>query len=310
MSDNHKVSRAIGAFVGLAVGDALGTTLEFSRRDEFPLHTEIVGGGPFGLQAGEWTDDTSMALCLADSLLAMGRFDARDSMDRYVRWWREGENSSNGRCFDIGITISGALSRYEQSGDPWCGLTDPNTSGNGSLMRLAPIPIFFHDDIEQANEMAIAQSRTTHASVESIEACEYYCTLIVEAINGDSKESILRSRKSQTSEKIRQIVSGDWKYKTRDQIESTGYVVHSLEAALWSIHTSISFEEALVKAVNLAGDSDTVGAIVGQLAGALWSYEAIPSRWLQTLKQHDHIVNLAKKLYFARDREDDSSPLR
>lgn len=303
MCDTRRVSRATGAFVGLAVGDALGTTLEFSGRDQYPLHTEMVGGGPFGLQAGEWTDDTSMALCLADSLFAKGKFDAKDSMDRYLRWWREGENSSNGTCFDIGITISGSLSRYEQSGDPWCGLTDPSTSGNGSLMRLAPIPIFFHDDLDQANAMAMAQSRTTHASDESIQACEYYCTLIVEAINGESKERILRSRESQASEKIRQIARGDWKDKTRDQIESTGYVVHSLEAALWSVHTSSSFEEALVKAVNLAGDADTVGAIAGQLAGALWSYEAIPNRWLQSLIQREHIVGLAQKLYFARASE-------
>ncbi|MXW53322.1 MAG: ADP-ribosylglycohydrolase family protein [Gammaproteobacteria bacterium] len=300
MCDTSKVSRAIGALVGLAVGDALGTTLEFAGRDQCPLHTEMMGGGPFGLQAGEWTDDTSMALCLADSLLAKGRFDAKDSMDRYVRWWREGENSSNGSCFDIGITVSGSLSRYVHSGDPWCGLTDPSTSGNGSLMRLAPIPIFFHDDTDQASAMAMAQSRTTHASDESVQACEYYCTLIVEAINGESKERILRSRESQASEKIRQIARGNWKSKTRDQIESTGYVVHSLEAALWSVHTSNSFEGALVKAVNLAGDADSVGAIAGQLAGALWSYEAIPTRWLQALTQLEHLVGLAKKLYLAR----------
>ncbi len=302
MCSTSKLNRAIGAFVGLAVGDAFGTTLEFSGRDQYPLHTEMLGGGPFGLQAGEWTDDTSMALCLADSLLAKGKFDAKDTMDRYVRWWRKGENSSTGTCFDIGITISGSLARYEQSGDPWCGLTDPKTSGNGSLMRLAPIPIFFHRDIDQAKAMAIAQSRTTHASAESTEACEYYSTLIVEAINGDSNNRLLRSRKSQASEKIQQIVRGDWKHKTREQIESTGYVIHSLEAALWSIHSSNSFEEALVTAVNLAGDSDTVGAIAGQLAGALWSYEAIPSRWLQLLKRREHIAGLAKKLYFAQVR--------
>jgi ADP-ribosyl-[dinitrogen reductase] hydrolase len=285
--------------VGLAVGDALGTTLEFSERDQYPLHTEMKGGGTFRLKAGEWTDDTSMALCLADSLLDKGKFDAKDTMDRYVRWWKNGENSSNGKCFDIGITTSDSLSRYEKSGDPWCGLTDPSTSGNGSLMRLAPIPIFFHDDIDQARSMAIAQSRTTHASEESIQACEYYCTLIVEAINGELKDRILRGRDLLMSEKIRQIVRGDWKGKYRDHIQSTGYVVHSLEAAMWSIHTSKSFEEALVKAVNLADDADTVGAITGQLAGAIWSYEAIPSRWLQSLKQHEHIVRLARKLYCA-----------
>ena len=299
MCDSDGISRAVGALVGLAIGDALGTTLEFSKRDVNPSHTEIVGGGPFGLQPGEWTDDTSMALCLVDSLLAKGGFDALDSMDRYLRWWKHGENSSNGTCFDIGNTTSSALSRYEESGDPWSGSTDPATSGNGSLMRLAPVPIFFHRDIDRAKAVAIEQSRTTHASDESKEACEYYCTLIVEAINGVPKDKVLRGREWIASEKIRLIASGDWKEKTRDQIESNGYVVHSLEAALWSIYKTSSFEDAIVTAVNLAGDADTVGAITGQLAGALWSFDSIPSRWLQKLKYRDHIVGRATELFHA-----------
>lgn len=113
MDEPSSIARAIGSLVGLAIGDALGTTLEFSNRDEHSLHTEIVGGGPFAMQPGEWTDDTSMALCMADSLLATGKFDAKDLMDRFLGWWRRGENSSNGTCFDIGITVSNALSRYE-----------------------------------------------------------------------------------------------------------------------------------------------------------------------------------------------------
>lgn len=170
-------------------------------------------------------------------------------------------------------------------------------------MRLAPVPIYFHVDVEMARAMAIEQSLTTHASNESIEACEYYCNLMVEAIHGDSKDSVLRSRKWTASERIQSIANGSWMNKTRDDIESSGYVVHSLEAALWCIYTSSSFEEAVITAVNLGGDADTVGAITGQLAGALWSYEAIPSRWLEKLKYRDHIVGHAKRLFYARQAQ-------
>jgi len=137
-------SRSRGALLGLAAGDALGTTLEFQPGPH--QLTDMVGGGPFGLWPGEWTDDTSMALCLACSLVELGRFDAADQMQRYVDWWREGYMSSNGRCFDIGNTVATALRRFQATGEPHAGSTDPFTAGNGSLMRLAPVPLFFHAD--------------------------------------------------------------------------------------------------------------------------------------------------------------------
>jgi ADP-ribosyl-[dinitrogen reductase] hydrolase len=138
--------RAAGALVGLAVGDALGTALEFSERDTDAPLTGMVGGGPFGLRPGEWTDDTAMALCLADSLLARRGLDQRDLIARFVRWWRAGENSCTGTCFDIGGTTRRALAVFERTGNPVAGSTNPQSAGNGSLMRLAPVAIYWHDD--------------------------------------------------------------------------------------------------------------------------------------------------------------------
>ena len=129
-----------GALLGLAAGDAVGTTLEFKPPGTFEPITGMVGGGPFRLDPGQWTDDTSMALCLAESLITQQGFDPADQMARYVRWWREGHLSSNGTCFDIGGTVRGALSRFEISGEPFSGSTDPQSAGNGSIMRLAPVP--------------------------------------------------------------------------------------------------------------------------------------------------------------------------
>src|SRR5580658_3419056 len=137
-------SRYRGCLLGLACGDAVGTTVEFQPRGSFPAMTDMVGGGPFELAPGQWTDDTSMALCLAESLLHCNGFDARDQMSRYANWWREGYLSSTGECFDIGITTRGALERFLITGNPFSGSPHPNTAGNGSLMRLAPVVLFYY----------------------------------------------------------------------------------------------------------------------------------------------------------------------
>src|SRR4051812_7413413 len=132
-----------GCLLGLACGDAVGTTVEFSPRGSFPPVTDMTGGGPFNLQPGEWTDDTSMALCLDESLAYRNGFDAVDQMNRYCNWRSVGYMSSNGHCFDIGMTVSRALDRYCESGDPYAGDIDAKTAGNGALMRLAPVPMFY-----------------------------------------------------------------------------------------------------------------------------------------------------------------------
>ncbi|HMJ25792.1 MAG TPA: ADP-ribosylglycohydrolase family protein, partial [Pyrinomonadaceae bacterium] len=174
----------------MAVGDALGVPLEFSGRDMLPHVSEMIGGGPFDLQPGEWTDDTSMALCLADSLIAYKTFDGIDVLNRFVRWWENGENSVNGRCFDIGITTRAALERYVRLGTPaGDGAHNKNNAGNGSLMRLAPVAIFAAHDSREAVRLAHHQSMLTHANRLAASACEFFATLLIEAMRGLDKDT-------------------------------------------------------------------------------------------------------------------------
>lgn len=290
------VDRARGAFIGLAVGDALGTILEFSTRDSRPRHHEMTGGGPFGLAPGEWTDDTSMALALADSLIARGGFDAADVMNRFVAWWQEGRYSCTGVCFDIGNATRQALDRYLHGGDPFAGSTDPTTAGNGSLMRLAPAVLHALRDAEACRRIAAEQSRTTHGAREATEACVFFGERLRSAILGAGKAEALAARAWDGTARIQSIAHGDWRGQPRALIESSGYVVHTLEAALWAVDRTDSFEDALILAVNLADDSDSVGAVTGQLAGALYGLSGIPQRWLEPLAWRERIVEMADAL--------------
>jgi ADP-ribosyl-[dinitrogen reductase] hydrolase len=287
--------RALGCLLGLAVGDALGTTLEFTRRDAHPPLTDMVGGGPFRLQPGEWTDDTSMALCLADSLIARGGINQRDLIERFVRWWREGYNSHNGRCFDIGITTRQALHRFMQTGDPVAGSTEPNTAGNGSIMRLAPVALRWANDPAQAISAARAQSVTTHGAPAAVEGCALLAEILVEAIATGDNEMVLRSR-SASEPSIAAIGKGSWRGKERHDIKSSAYVVHTLEAALWCVDRAVGFSEAVLFAANLADDADTVAAVTGQIAGALWGRGAIPVAWLDRLAWHEEIERKGQQL--------------
>lgn len=298
--DSAARDRAVGSLVGLAVGDALGTTLEFCERDSRPPVTEIVGDGPFGLQPGQWTDDTSQALCLAESLLDRGRLDPGDLMARFVAWRNEGHNSVTGECFDIGRATKRALDRYERTGEPLAGSAAPNTAGNGSLMRLSPVAIRWWRDAGRARAAARLQSRTTHAAAEAVAACDFFAGALVEAIAGRPQDFVLRSRTLEAeSGKIAEIAAGSWRGKSRDEIRSTGYVVHTLEAALWAVGNSDSFREALILAVNLGRDADTVGAVTGQLAGALRGFGAIPDSWLAPLAWRDRLRESAENLFEA-----------
>ena len=288
------VDRALGCFLGLAVGDALGTTLEFTTRDSRSPVTDIVGGGPFSLKPGEWTDDTSMALCLAESLLAFPELDETDLMERFVRWRDEGENSVNGRCFDIGSTTSAALTRFLQDKNPIAGLKNPSTAGNGSLMRLAPIVLNWVNDPRGAITAARRQSATTHAAPAALEACAFFAEVLIDAITTGDK-AVALSERSSAQPDIDRIAHGSWD-RDREQIQSSGYVVDTLEAAMWAVARASSFEEAVLLAANLGDDADTVAAVTGQLAGAIWGLSAIPKRWLETLAQRDRIEALGREL--------------
>lgn len=303
-----KRNRARGALLGLAAGDALGTTLEFKPPGTFTPISEIVGGGPFNLKPGQWTDDTSMALCLADSLMRKGEFDPADQMRRYVNWWRHGYMSSIGRCFDIGNATSAALARFERTGDPFSGSTDPYSAGNGSIMRLAPVPVFYHDDLEKCVRYAAESSRTTHAATACLDACRYFGALIWLAINGADKATLLAPYSGEARlfsnmplvPEIDAIAHGSFKTKNPPHIRGTGYVVESLEAALWAFDRSDNFAEGARLAVNLGDDADTTGAVYGQIGGAFYGVDGIPQRWRDMLTMRDEMVNMVDALIGSR----------
>lgn len=298
--DPGRAARARGALLGLAAGDALGTTLEFTGPlDPFaPRVTAIVGGGPFGLPAGGWTDDTSMALCLGQSLVAWGGCDPRDQAERYVRWWRHGENSVTGRCFDIGNATRTALQRYLDTGDPLAGDPSPSAAGNGSLMRLAPVAMAAASEGE-AVAWAALQSRVTHAAAECVDACRLYARLLWRALHGAPRAALLDPAAAEgldLAPAVAAVARGSYRQKAPPAIRGTGYVVDALEAALWAFQAGASFEEGAVLAVNLGQDADTTGAIYGQLAGAHYGIEGIPPAWRATVLWSEQILALADSL--------------
>lgn len=292
------LDRATGALLGLAIGDALGTTLEFKPRDSYPPLTDLIGGGPFDLPAGLWTDDTSMAFALADSLLTCGGLDPADLMRRFLSWWRTGEYSPTGTCFDIGITTRAALQRFERTGNPRAGDPDPMTAGNGSLMRLAPIAIWGVNGGDTAMRSAArVQSATTHAAPACLDACEAWAVMLATAIHGgDFGDALASARHLGMSEPIGPIIAGSWRGKRRAQIASTGYVAHSLEASLWCIAETDDFRDAVLLAANLGDDADTTAAITGQLAGALYAASGIPPEWRATVAWSTQITSVAAAL--------------
>ena len=294
--------RELGCLLGLAVGDAVGTTLEFKARDSGPPLTDMVGGGPFGLKAGQWTDDTAMALALADSLIEHPALDERDLLDRFVRWWKEGDYSCTGACFDIGITTSQALSRWQRSGNPKSGSTDPYSAGNGSLMRLAPVAVRWRTDREVLREVAARQSETTHGAPEAVDACIAYAEILADAIAGRRRSEVLASRGEPYAGKIAAIVAGSWRGLRRAQVRSSGYVAHSLEAALWCVGRTTNFKDAVLLAANLGDDADTTAAITGQLAGALYGASGIPAVWREKLAWAERIGDMAQTLTAAADQ--------
>ena len=299
----ERLDRFRGCLLGLAVGDAVGTAVEFKPRGTFEPVTDMTGGGPFGVPAGAWTDDTSMALCLATSLVEKNGFDAQDQMERYWRWYQEGYLSSIGRCFDIGTITRTALESFHETGNPFSGSTEPNTAGNGSIMRLAPVVLMYYPDLESILHYSVKSSRTTHATLECLEACQILAGVIYRALQGKNKQEVLVEKDlfPLTSEALKEISYGDYFEKAESQIRGTGYVVESLEAALWSFWTTDSYEAAILRAVHLGDDADTTAAICGQVAGAYYGMSSIPQQWLEKLVMRTEIEALAEKLYHWKD---------
>ena len=298
------INRQRGTLIGLAVGDALGAAVEFRSPGSFTPVTGYRDGGPHGLDAGEWTDDTSMALALADSIATAG-WDLNDQADRYVQWWRTGKYSVNGRCFDIGVTTRSALANYFAKKDAHTsGDRSDRASGNGSIMRLAPVPIRFGhlyaDHLDELSRLAEESSMPTHASGQCLSACRYLATVLAALIHGEDRNKVLSPDWQPLQDLIdikplhpliQEIAQGSFHQRNPPAIQGSGWVVKSLEASLWAFHDADTFEEAVLKAVNLGDDADTTGAICGQLAGAYWGESGIPGSLRSGLARMDMLEN-------------------
>lgn len=267
---------ARGMLLGLAIGDAVGTTVEFSARGTFAPLTDMIGGGPFELQPGQWTDDTAMAICLAHSLTEKAAWDPVDCMNRFENWRNFGYASCTGTCFDIGIATAQALDRFRANGDPYAGSSDPDTSGNGGIMRLAPA-VLAARDLASAHALAVAQSRTTHASAQCLEYAQLFGELL---FTGD-----LDAAQHAPDAKAE-----------ANEIHSTGYVVHTYQAAVWAVRKTGSFREAVLLAANLGDDADTVAAVTGQIAGRIYGLAGIPREWVARVAWSDELIGLADTL--------------
>lgn len=286
--------RLYGSFLGLAVGDAVGTTVEFRTRDTFEPVTDMVGKGPFNLPAGYFTDDTSMALCLAESLIENPLLDCDDLLQRFSDWYRNGVNSPTGRCFDIGTTTRSAIVNWEKTGSK-VNNTGPWDAGNGSIMRLAPVAIKYYNDEAMACLLAVAQGSSTHGSQECMHSAELLTRVLIRAFNATDKNEVFNvDVKDYWSGTVKDMLTT--LDVSRDEVKSSGYVIHTLHAALWCFKNTDNFRDAILLATNLGDDADTVAAVTGQIAGAFYGMSGIPSEWLDKLYETERFIELVDKL--------------
>jgi ADP-ribosyl-[dinitrogen reductase] hydrolase len=271
--------RAVGCFLGLAVGDALGAPVEFMSPGSFEQVTGYRAGGPFNLNAGEWTDDTSMALALADALLVSPMLKSPDVVVRRWRaWYEEGWYSHNNRCFDIGNQTSAALIRWKTQGK---GPKSTDSAGNGGIMRLAPVAVRHYGHQVRAMRVARAQSDLTHNNLVcgdfAARLAKVLCAAIVHGRAGANDHLPVNL--------------------DRSDVRSTGYVKDTFGVATWAVLNSDTFFEAVLLAVNLGGDADTAGAVTGQIAGACYGLSGIPVHWVEQLAWRDWIIDLGRRLF-------------
>ena len=299
---NTNLDRAIGALLGLACGDAVGTTVEFRAPGTFAPIDDMVGGGPFRLQPGQWTDDTSMALCLAESLLDTGAMDLADQLRRYTLWRDQGHLSSTGRCFDIGITVNSQLSRFARTGEAVDPHIDQESAANGSLMRLAPVPIRWHADLAEAAARSGESSTSTHAADRPVDACRLMGSMVAALIGGASWDEVAAPDFWQWGDlhpQVAAIAAGSWRDKEPPAIKGTGFCIAALEAAVWALDGADDVRAAVLRATNLGDDADTTAAIAGQLAGARWGASGIPTEWRSQITLRERIETMAERLYLA-----------
>lgn len=288
--------RAIGGLLALACGDALANGVEFSPRGSADI--KDMHSTRRYLPVGQWSDDTGLALCLGESLVARNGFDAADQMRRYEGFYDRQEGWPSELALAPGNTLGAALKKFKYTDEPFAGSTHPLAAGNGGLMRLLPALLAAHPDLKLIRLWARESTRTTHGAEECLEASELLALVIHQLLLGEPKATALAAGKSETwkSKKITALAQVDYLEKSDALIKAKSYVVDTLEAALWCFGTTDSLETALLTAANLGDDCDTVAAITGQLAGCHYGKNDIPAAWLEVITDKDRIVELATQL--------------
>jgi ADP-ribosylglycohydrolase len=315
--ENRRETIKSGIF-GLCVGDALGVPVEFMSREKIQYNpvTDMIGYGTFNLPPGSWSDDTSLTLALLDSL--SNGLDYTDIMKKFLAWIDEAAYTPYGDVFDVGKTCMFSIYRFKKKGiEPtMCGGAKESDNGNGSLMRILPIVFYLTSaygtefaDSEDAFDIIHDISALTHAHARSKIACGIYISIAGEVFRatdlkrgicyGVNRATAYYERKEAYSDELTnysRIINGDLMGLSQEEIKSSGYVVDTLEAALWCLMNTDSYESCVLKAVNLGRDTDTVAAVAGGLAGIYYGLDAIPSKWLEQIARLDYIIELCEAL--------------
>ncbi|WP_188988465.1 ADP-ribosylglycohydrolase family protein [Paenibacillus nasutitermitis] len=303
------MGKVIDGIIGLCVGDALGVPVEFQSRavlEQKPL-TDMIGYGSHRQPAGTWSDDTSLTLCLMDSIADCGGLDLRDLADKFRKWCWNADWTPHGDVFDIGIATREAIMRLDDRSLPpeQAGGAGEFSNGNGSLMRILPLAFYLKGRSFEDRVLAVTQvSSLTHRHLISVIACVIYVETAISLLNGNVMEDSLNSAKQSVVRHFSgspqlaafdRILKEDLKQLERAEIQSTGYVVHTLEASLWCLLHAGSYEEAVLQSINLGEDTDTTGAVTGGLAGLIYGLSGIRSNWTGQLARYDEIVGLCHR---------------
>ncbi|MCZ2130714.1 MAG: ADP-ribosylglycohydrolase family protein [Bacteroidia bacterium] len=299
------------ALFGIAVGDALGVPVEFNNRQAISKNpvTDMIGYGTYNLPAGTWSDDSSLTFCLAEALVK--EFDLNVIGQNFVKWYHENYWTPHGNVFDIGIATRQAISRLAKGEKPeLAGGFDESDNGNGSLMRILPLLFNLLDKpINERYNITKQVSSITHGHIRSVMACFYYLEFAKQIFEGKDKFEIYKNLQIEVSNHLtnlainpKEIALLDRLLKSEihkldeDEIQSSGYVLHTLEASIWCLLTTDNYKEAVLKAVNLGSDTDTTGAVTGGLAGLLYGLDNIPINWINQIAKKDDIENLEERL--------------
>ncbi len=294
-------SRFQGTIFGLATGDALAAPTQMLRRGAFtPVH-DLIGGGNYDLPRGAWTDDTAMALCLAESLLEKRGFDPRDQLARYTRWQQHGHQSATGQCLGITASVARALAAAQWRRQAFAGSHDPAKLDPDPLTRIAPPVMFWFAQRETAIERAIDAARSTCQAPDVLSACGLLAGMLHAALSGQSKEQLLQvpdpaETRTRVVGRVAAIAAGSYRIRSPDTLRPAGDALDLLEAALWAFHAHVSWREGALAAVNLGGSADVITAIYGQLAGAHYGLRAIPLAWRHSLARGKDLEDLADRL--------------